>query len=167
MTPSLASTAPAGPAAAVATPAYPRFVQIWLGVDLTLCTLTGILALVATYHLSRGDVGDYPPALAIGQTVVQSAIAVFGISGNLLLMRHRAAGFWLACLALVAVCVGMVMSMHELRLHIAASDDGGCPPGLLLGFVLTLSCRYLLNMVYAFALRDAWRTLQAERGSAA
>ena len=98
---------------------------------------------------------------------MQSAIAVFGISGNLLLMRHRAAGFWLACLALVAVCVGMVMSMHELRLHIAASDDGGCPPGLLLGFVLTLSCRYLLNMVYAFALRDAWRTLQAKRGSAA
>ncbi len=162
MTPTLAPAAAAIPG----PPAYSRFVQFWLRLDLTLCCLTGLIALAAVYQLSRGHVGDYPPALAIGQTVAQSAIAVLGISGNLLLMRHRSTGFWLACLALVAVCAGMLLSLQELRLRISDADDD-CAPAMLVGFILTLGLRYLLNMVYAFALRDARRTLHATAEAAA
>lgn len=166
MTTSVASVAPAPPPAMPGPPTYSRFVRFWLGLDLTLCCLTGLIALAALYQLSRGHFGDYAPALAIGQTVAQSAIAVLGISGNLLLMRHKPVGFWLGCLALVAVCAGMVLSMHELRLRIADADDD-CSPGMLIGFILTLGLRYLLNMVYAFALRDARRTLLATPGDVA
>ncbi len=151
------SSLAAAPAATLHRP-YPRFVTLWLWFDLALCVIMGVMGLAASVHLLSGGFGPTPASRAIAETVIQYGIAVFGISGNLLLLRRRRNGFWLACVALAFVATGLVVSLMALPAVIGTLQSE-TEILLLVGFVITWGARWLVNLVYAFALRNAWRCL--------
>ncbi len=144
------------PAAAVRP--YPALVRAGLSVDLALCAVMGVLALAATVQMLNGRFGDYSPAQALTGTVIQYGIASFGIAGNILLLRHRRSGFWLACIALGFVCAGIALTFTLLP-QVVESLEAERRMAMLFGFVATLVGRWLFNLGYAFVLRAAWRQL--------
>lgn len=146
------------PSAAPSRP-YPGLVTAWLWLDLALCAFMGLMGLATTLHLLQGTFGPEAPFRAIYEMVIEYGIAVFGITGNVLLLRHRRSGFWFACIALAFVAAGIVAALLELPGVIGdleTLDD----KVILGGFIVTWCARWLLNLGYAFVLRRAWRCLQ-------
>lgn len=139
---------------------YPGFVRWWLRIDLALCVVVGLAALIGTANLLRGEIGDYDRTHAIAETLIQYGTATFGILGDVLLLRRRRAGCWLACVALAFVGASMALVLHAMQLRMAAMDPDEAA-AFAVGVVLILCCRGAIHLVYAYVLRRAWRSLSA------
>ena len=143
-------------------PDYSGFTRNWLRIDLALCLLLGVFALLGVVGVSKGVVDQGAPAYpaAVVQLLIQIAIASCGIGGNVLLLRRERAGVAFAWVALFLVCVAIGWSMHMLGLRLG-DPQRTCPDEAIIGgYVVGLFFRVVLNAVYMDALRRAGRFLR-------
>jgi hypothetical protein len=158
-----------GPAA-VPAPApragYPGATAFWLVADLVLCIVNALLTLSGLWLLSSGQVEDAPATALIVETALHAGIAVFGITGDVALLRHRAIGAAFAKIALLFVGAGVALSIYEVPMRLA-DPDASCPPETVVaGAVIGVFCRVVLNLVYLGVVRRAQRFLRGAPAAA-
>lgn len=150
------------PGTATASPVrHSLFVRVMLCVDLVLCLVNALNA-AAMIHLLPTLPADSFDAVRVRVDIpVAVVIALFGTIGNVLLLRHRRAGFVFAGMSLLAVVAGLV--------HVAVSlqqlvNGASCPPDTILaGILLGMLMRVMVNGLYVLTLAMAGTALP--RGS--
>jgi len=152
-----------GPAIAPAPAAhagYPGATKVWLIADLILCIVNAVLTLSGLWLLSSGEVEGTAATATMIETAVHAGIAVFGITGDVALLRYRAIGAAYAKIALLFVGAGVALSIYEVPMRLA-DPDASCPPETVVaGAVIGLFCRIVLNLVYLGVVRRAQRFLR-------
>lgn len=146
---------------ATTTPAYSGFIKGWLWYDLMLSVVRGLLA-VATL-VAIGELADDAIERTAGwvELCLGIGVAVFGIAGNILLLRQRRLGVFLAGLSLAFVGLGMIASYGLMAYLLAHPDEASCPPDALIGgVVIGTLMRGMTNVVTLVVVKQAARSLR-------
>lgn len=145
---------------------YPGATAFWLIADLVLCIVNALLTLSGLRLLSSGEVEGAAATAVIVETAVHAGIAVFGITGDVALLRYRAIGAGFAKIALLFVGAGVALSLYEVPMRLA-DPDASCPPETVVaGAFIGLFCRIVLNLVYFGVVRRAQRFLRGASAAA-
>ena len=143
---------------------YPSWVKWVLWLDLVLCGFVALNALVAALQLQGGMQDPAVLRLRALEAASGLGIALFGIAGDVLLLRQRRAGLWAALIALLFVLVSAINTFSGVRYMLSIPEELPCPPEILLaGFALGCFLRIGYNCLYVSALASSWRRLRRDR----
>ena len=142
------------------TDGHARLARGWLKVDLVLCVLMALNALTCFVALLSMEPGTFDALRAGLEGAASACVALFGITGNILLLRRKRAGLWFAGGALLSVAAGMACAIWAASHMIGNSDEIGCDPEVVLaGAILGVMLRLCLNFLYVLALAATAKSL--------
>ncbi|MGY0505248.1 hypothetical protein [Luteimonas sp. e5] len=138
-----------------------RIARAWLKIDLLLCTLVLVSAMLAWAMLPGLEPGSADAVQAWMDGISGVAVALTGISGNLLLLRGRRVGLWLGLASLLCVAmrlVGLVWLGHWMLSNPEMLD---CEPGVFIaGMAMGGIARLCLALFHGWALLTVARALR-------
>ena len=139
-----------------APPSIPTFCKVVFIISIVLCGLRMIMALLGTlgYVAMGAEISPVVPESAIlGELVSGWAIAIFGITGNTLLLMRKPAGAVFGLLCVVSVFASIGVGFWQLG-YIFEQFPEGSPQriGAYLGAATAIMVRAALAILLVFAI---------------
>lgn len=132
---------------------HERLARNWLKVDLALCVFLALNAVGSLILWALQEPGSFEATRAIGEGVASAAVALFGITANILLLRRKRLGLWFAGGALLSVLGGIIFAIWSTSYMIGNPEEITCdPPTVLAGLVLGIMMRLCVNFLYVLAV---------------
>jgi|GEM_PF-4746552 len=139
----------------VALSRLPLLAKVMLWLDTLACGVRALIALGVlgiALGLLRNDSDSRGEVLL--ELALVGGIGLFGLTGNLLLLRGRRAGLVPACIALVFTAADLLRTPWTMAARAGSPDLASCPPEVLVIAALYIGMRLLLNGLYVAALRE-------------